>query len=197
VFGKSLCTYKRCWKWCPRASIQACTRLILFANNFCRSACEMFLMYTVIAVFNSLSVRGRSGYTADFAAPYCDEVQVFQGIFQQNCSCTKSVYLLPSRKTYSTRKTRSSIERTIVSKICFKQLNTLPVLHFSRCLTAEYSAVSHNSSTLQRQLRYWQPNLRTIASVHSDFPNALYKIRAHCESKKDWGHFDPMVPEQG
>ena len=27
-----------------------------------------------------------------------------------------SVYLLPSRKTYSTRKTRSSIERTIVSK---------------------------------------------------------------------------------
>jgi hypothetical protein len=22
AFGKSLCTYKRCWKWCPRASIQ-------------------------------------------------------------------------------------------------------------------------------------------------------------------------------
>ena len=30
--------------------------------------------------------------------------------------CTKSVCLLPSRKTYSTRKTRSSVERTIVSK---------------------------------------------------------------------------------
>jgi hypothetical protein len=38
AFGKSLCTYKRCWKWCPRASIQACIRLILFANTFCRSA---------------------------------------------------------------------------------------------------------------------------------------------------------------
>jgi hypothetical protein len=38
AFGKSLCTYKRCWKWCPRASIQAWTRLILFANTFCRSA---------------------------------------------------------------------------------------------------------------------------------------------------------------
>jgi hypothetical protein len=38
AFGKALCTYKRCWKWCPRASIQACTRLILFANTFCRSA---------------------------------------------------------------------------------------------------------------------------------------------------------------
>jgi hypothetical protein len=37
AFGKSLCTYKRCWKWCPRASIQAWTRLILFANTFCRS----------------------------------------------------------------------------------------------------------------------------------------------------------------
>jgi hypothetical protein len=38
AFGKSLCTYKRCWKWCPRASIQGWTRLILFANTFCRSA---------------------------------------------------------------------------------------------------------------------------------------------------------------
>jgi hypothetical protein len=67
VFRKSLCTYKRCWKWCPRASKQAWTHLILFANTFCRSACEIFLMYTVIAVFNSLSVCGQSRYTADFA----------------------------------------------------------------------------------------------------------------------------------
>jgi Pyruvate/2-oxoacid:ferredoxin oxidoreductase delta subunit len=28
----------RCWKWCPRASIQAWTPVILLANNFCRSA---------------------------------------------------------------------------------------------------------------------------------------------------------------
>ena len=40
-------------------------------------------MYTVIAVFNALSMCGRSRYTADFAAPHCDEVQVFLGIFQQ------------------------------------------------------------------------------------------------------------------
>jgi hypothetical protein len=38
AFGKSLCTHKRCWKWCPWASIQAWTRLILFANTCCRSA---------------------------------------------------------------------------------------------------------------------------------------------------------------
>jgi hypothetical protein len=31
-------------------------------------------------------------------------------------------------------------------------------LHFNHCLTAEYSETSHNNSTLQRQLRYWQPN---------------------------------------
>jgi hypothetical protein len=37
AFGKSLCTYKRCWKWCPRVSILAWTHLILFANTFCRS----------------------------------------------------------------------------------------------------------------------------------------------------------------
>jgi hypothetical protein len=38
AFGKSLYTYIRCWKWCPRASIQDWTRLILFTNTFCRSA---------------------------------------------------------------------------------------------------------------------------------------------------------------
>ena len=48
-------------KWCPRASVQVWTRLILFANTFCRSACEMLLMY---AVYNSLSARVRSRYTA-------------------------------------------------------------------------------------------------------------------------------------
>jgi hypothetical protein len=49
------------------------------------------------------------------------------------------VYLLPSQKTYSTRKTRSSIERTTVCKNWIKQLHTLPVLHFNRCLTTERS----------------------------------------------------------
>jgi hypothetical protein len=38
AFGMSLCTYKSCWKWCPRASIQVWTCLILFAITFCRSA---------------------------------------------------------------------------------------------------------------------------------------------------------------
>jgi hypothetical protein len=61
------------------------------------------------------------------------------GNFSANCSCTKSAYLLPSWKTYSTRKTRSSMERTTVSKNWIKQLHTLPVLHFNRCLTTEYS----------------------------------------------------------
>jgi len=67
-----------------------------------------------------------------------------------------------SRKTYWTRKTRSSIQRTIVSKNWIKQLNTLPVLHFDRCLTAGYSEMSRNYSALQQQLRYWQPNLRRL-----------------------------------
>jgi hypothetical protein len=36
-------------------------------------------------------------------------------------------------------KTRSSIERPIVSEKWIKQSHTLPVLHFNRCLTTEYS----------------------------------------------------------
>jgi phage baseplate assembly protein gpV len=33
--------------------------------------------------------------------------------------------------------------------------------------------IQWNNSTLQRQHRYWQPNLRTVASMRSEFPNAL------------------------
>jgi hypothetical protein len=33
VIIKSLCAYTRCWKWCPRASIQAWTHLVLFSNS--------------------------------------------------------------------------------------------------------------------------------------------------------------------
>jgi hypothetical protein len=51
------------------------------------------------------------------------------------------VYLLPSRKMCSTRRTHSSIGRTIVSKIYIKQLNTSPVLHFILCSTTEYSCL--------------------------------------------------------
>jgi hypothetical protein len=77
-------------------------------------------------------VRGRSRYTA---LRWGTGVS---GNFSANCSCTKSVYLLPSRKAYSTRKTSPSIERIKVRKNWIKQLNTLPVLHFNRCLTTEF-----------------------------------------------------------
>jgi hypothetical protein len=66
-----------------------------------------------------------------------DTLQIF--LLPTDKTLHKSTYLLSSRKTYSTRKTRSSIERTIVSKNWIKQLHTLPVLHFNRCLTTEYS----------------------------------------------------------
>ena len=45
-------------------------RLILFANTFCRSACEMFLMYAVTAVFNSLTLRRVMSYI--YGAPILD-----------------------------------------------------------------------------------------------------------------------------
>jgi hypothetical protein len=44
-----------------------------------------------------------------------------------------------SESRYALIKTRSSIERTIVSKSWIKQLHTLPVLYFNCCLTTEYS----------------------------------------------------------
>jgi hypothetical protein len=41
VRSESCCAL--CWKWCSGASIQAWTRLILFANTFCRFAFEKSL----------------------------------------------------------------------------------------------------------------------------------------------------------
>jgi hypothetical protein len=49
-------------------------------------------------------------------------------------------------KSLCTYKTRSSIERTIASKNWIKQLHTLPVLHFNRCLTTEYSETTAHFS---------------------------------------------------
>jgi hypothetical protein len=49
-------------------------------------------------------------------------------------------------------KTRSSIERTIVSKNWIKQLHTLPVLHYNRCLTLNILSLAR-----QRCLPSWGP----------------------------------------
>jgi hypothetical protein len=88
--------------------------------------------------------------------------------FSANCSYTKSVYLLPSRNTYSTRKTRSSIERTTVSKNSIKQLHTSPVLHFNRCLTSEYSETTTHFND------NFDTDIQSTYRSHSDIPNALY-----------------------
>jgi hypothetical protein len=54
------------------------------------TACEMFLMYAVIAVFNSFGVRGRSRYTADFATYHSLSAQrlseriLYKSAFQWN-----------------------------------------------------------------------------------------------------------------
>jgi hypothetical protein len=105
-------------------------------------------MYTVIAVFNSLvNEISQSVYKL-----HCDEVQVFVGIMQQIAAAlNRCIYCLLERRIQQ-EKHIPSIERITVSKKRFKQLNTLPLLHFNCCLTAEYSEMSHN--TLQWQLRY-------------------------------------------
>jgi hypothetical protein len=51
AFGKSLCTYKRCWKWCPRASIQAwakSTCCSLSAQRLSESTAFPFFGYSLI-----------------------------------------------------------------------------------------------------------------------------------------------------
>jgi hypothetical protein len=82
-------------------------------------------MNEVIAVFNSLSVRGRSRYTADFAAPH---------------------RLKSGRVRSGERGGHKFLEMTRSSKISFRSFIELSavcavalVLHFNRCLATEYS----------------------------------------------------------
>jgi hypothetical protein len=55
-------------------------------------------------------------------------------------------------------KTRSSIERTIVSKSWIKQLHTLPVLHFTHCLSTECSeTIAHFNGNFDTDNQIYVP----------------------------------------
>jgi hypothetical protein len=62
-----------------------------------------------------------------------------------------------------------------VSKNWIKQLHALPVLHFNRCFTTEHS---ETTAHFKGKFDTDTPNLRNVAQVHSDFPNALYYTRS-------------------
>jgi hypothetical protein len=103
-------------------------------KHFLQICCEMSINFLLLSLdgLPILSVSNTKPISWNFSA---------------NCSYTKSVYLLPSWKKYTTIKTRCSIERTIVSKNWIKQLHNLPVLHFNRCLTTEYSETTAHFNT--------------------------------------------------
>jgi hypothetical protein len=109
AFGTSLCTYKRCWKRCPRASIQAWSRLISFANTFCRSA----------------FVKSLCTYKRCWKWCPCVSIQAWTLLILFANTFCRSAYEM--------------FLMNAVSKNWIKQLNTLPVLHFNCCLTTEYS----------------------------------------------------------
>jgi hypothetical protein len=129
---KPPCTYKRCWKWCPRASIQAWTCFVLFTNTFCRSACEMYLMNKVIAVSNSLSVPERLRYTADFAAPHRSRCTV---TFQTHCIMTWHYVLY-------------CIGTTLLLFIC-SFLNVTDCTSYLCCLPTRYTDIEYNNSSFK------------------------------------------------
>jgi hypothetical protein len=89
------------------------------------------------------------------------------GNFSANYSCTKSVYLLPSRKTYSTSKTRSSIERTIVSKNWIKQMHTLTVLQYNRCLTEYSETTAHFNGNFDTDNQIYVPQPKCTATFRT------------------------------
>jgi hypothetical protein len=99
------------------------------------------------------------------------------GNFSANFSYAKLVYRLPSQKIYLTRKTHSSIERTIVSKNWIKQLHTLPVLHFNPCLTTEYSETTahFNDNLLTTKSTYRRLSAQRLSECSVYITNKIYE----------------------
>jgi hypothetical protein len=91
---------------------------------------------------------------ADFAAPHRFK-QVAPAL--NRCIC-------------STRKTRSPIEGTTLSKNWIKQLHTLPVLHFNRFLTTEYSETTAN----------FNGNFDTGEQIYAPQPTCTATFRTYC-----------------
>jgi Fe-S-cluster-containing hydrogenase component 2 len=81
AFGKSLCAYKMCRKWCPRASIQACTHLIIFASTSCISAfvkslftykrCWKWCLRASIQAWTRLILFATTSYRSAFVKSLC------------------------------------------------------------------------------------------------------------------------------
>jgi hypothetical protein len=84
---------------------------------------------------------------------------------QQVRQCRLFSYTVRSESRCALTKTRSSIERTIVTKNLIKQLRTLPVLHFNRCLTTEYSeTIAHFNDSFDTDNQVYIPYTKCTAT---------------------------------
>jgi hypothetical protein len=93
--------------------------------------------------------------------------------FDYNLMIKKKVILYNAfGKSLCTCKTRSSIERTIVSKNWIKQLNSSPVLLFNRCLTTEYSETT----------AHFNGNFDTDSQIYVPYPKCTATFLTHCIS---------------
>jgi hypothetical protein len=153
AFGKLLCTYKRCWKWRPWASIQAWTHLTLFANTFWRSdfgkslctykRCWKWRSQASIQAWTNLTLFAYTFWRFTFLKSL--------GTYK---TCWKwcpwaSIHAWTHLILFATTFCRSMFRKSLRTyKRCWKWC--------------------------QRWLRYWRPNLHTTAQAHSDLPNALY-----------------------
>jgi hypothetical protein len=114
------------------------------------------------------------------------------GNFTANCSFTKSVHLLPSQKTHSTRKTCSSIERTTVSKNWIKQtLSTycsLSAQWLSECTVFNFFVV--------QPITYWRDKqiLKKSTSHHQILGPERKNVQRntfHNDDSQFWTDFEP------
>jgi hypothetical protein len=126
---KSLCTCKSCWKWCPRAPIQAWARLSLLAITFCWSAFGNSLCtykicwkwcprasiqaWTCLILFANTfckSAFGKSLCTYEMCCRWCPRAE-------QHTSTATSI--LTTKSTYRIVSAQRFSEPTVVGNIYF------------------------------------------------------------------------------
>jgi hypothetical protein len=79
-----------------------------------------------------------------------------------------------------------SIERIIVSKNWIKQLHTLPVLHFKRCLTTEYSeTTAHFNGNFDADKKFYVPQPKCTATfrTHCLIKGRCYPVKCQAGTK--------------
>jgi hypothetical protein len=149
-------------------------------------------MYTVIAVFNSLSVLGRSRYTADFAASHISNCTA---TFRTHCTCsfdlrTENLFTYPE-KNWLSLMTRSAAQNWP------NFYNGATALRGSWSpFYGRFTITLRHTTIVRTPLDEWSARLRKIyLTTHSTHKKqtSIFPVTFQQQSHEASGHWDRRI----